>query len=744
MGEKYEVVSDKIITGLSQFKGFYSQDYYLEFEDRISTMKDTIEESQKEGRLLKIGIVGEVKAGKSSFLNALIFDGEDILPKASTPMTAALTKITYAEKQSAKIVFYSVNDWRRIESFSEEYNSQFEDLYNAYVEKHEQSQIKSQQMAGENSGCVVYMPPKSREEMKRSLDKKIPDRLIACKELTDLAQSSSIDIHEYLGSEPLVLDVDDMKNGLHDYIGANGRFTSIVKHVELQMNNELLKDIEIVDTPGMNDPIISRGETTKKFLRNCDVVFLLSYCGQFMTQEDINFMCQTLPNEGIKNVVIIGSKFDSGVLDDNKSKSYKDAVNKSADLYRKEAEQNVKKCLVGGSNAEILRSINESLPPNFVSSVLFSCAVKKKKGEEYSALEENIIQQLKNHFSDFEDEVKILLSLSGIIQVKKNKLEPIKNRKQEIIKETNRKILSTNKDVLLRLLEDINIQALQNKTNLESYDKDQLEKKLLALQTKLNTMRREVKNIFENSAVEAAKFLNEMKVSIDKEIDNYVDFDVETKVTQHEGTYNDGFLGLRKNHYTYEETTYHASVADVIQNMRGYLVRCKQLTNEEFDKIINLRILREKVKATVIGAFDLGDKAFNENDILIPLEIVIKKIKIPEINIEVEEFEPMIVDAFSGATVSNDAIHELRLQENRVLEKISIRVKGEIDNCKNKVDSVMSQQAATFVDNIIKLLTDNIENIRSQIDDKENSIRQYDTLIKLLAEYKEFITSMEM
>ena len=45
----------------------------------------------EEGDTLQIGIVGQVKAGKSSFLNALFFDGENILPRASTPTTAGLT-----------------------------------------------------------------------------------------------------------------------------------------------------------------------------------------------------------------------------------------------------------------------------------------------------------------------------------------------------------------------------------------------------------------------------------------------------------------------------------------------------------------------------------------------------------------------------------------------------------------------------------------------------------------------------
>ena len=104
----------------------------------------------------------------------------------------------------------------------------------------------------------------------------------------------------------------------------------------------------------------------------------------------------------------------------------------------------------------------------------------------------------------------------------------------------------------------------------------------------------------------------------------------------------------------------------------------------------------------------------------------------------------MIIDAFSDASVKNEDIHALRLQENQALEAIATRIKREIDLCDNRVKSVMAEQAATFVDNIIKQLTDNIENIRNQIDDKENAIRQYDTLCKAITEYKKMVSEMEM
>ncbi|OOF46155.1 dynamin family protein [Rodentibacter trehalosifermentans] len=91
----------------------------IELENDLEKMKD-------QSRLLKVGIIGRVKAGKSSLLNALLFDGENILPKAATPMTAALTVMEYGEKIRAEIDFFTQQDIDNIESESKKYLNAFE------------------------------------------------------------------------------------------------------------------------------------------------------------------------------------------------------------------------------------------------------------------------------------------------------------------------------------------------------------------------------------------------------------------------------------------------------------------------------------------------------------------------------------------------------------------------------------------------------------------------------------------
>ena len=81
----------------------------------IENFKIKTEDFYRENRKLNIGVVGQVKAGKSSFLNTLLFDGEEILPKASTPKTATLTRMEYSEHNRIQVEYYSAEEWEVLE-----------------------------------------------------------------------------------------------------------------------------------------------------------------------------------------------------------------------------------------------------------------------------------------------------------------------------------------------------------------------------------------------------------------------------------------------------------------------------------------------------------------------------------------------------------------------------------------------------------------------------------------------------
>ena len=60
--------------------------------------------------VLTIGVIGQMKCGKSTFLNSFVFE-DDVLPAATTPMTAALSVITYGEDKKIVAEFYTKDEW---------------------------------------------------------------------------------------------------------------------------------------------------------------------------------------------------------------------------------------------------------------------------------------------------------------------------------------------------------------------------------------------------------------------------------------------------------------------------------------------------------------------------------------------------------------------------------------------------------------------------------------------------------
>ena len=98
------------------------------------TLAKQIDDMNDENRLLKIGIIGRVKSGKSSLINALVFNGRDILPKAATPMTAALTVLEYGENLAGEVEFYTDEDLKKIKDKFDSYQRQLKEQTNKEFE----------------------------------------------------------------------------------------------------------------------------------------------------------------------------------------------------------------------------------------------------------------------------------------------------------------------------------------------------------------------------------------------------------------------------------------------------------------------------------------------------------------------------------------------------------------------------------------------------------------------------------
>jgi len=210
---------------------------------------------------LTIGVIGQMKCGKSTFLNSFVFK-DNILPAATTPMTAALSVITYGEKERIVAEFYTKDEW-----------------------------AEQKMQASRNE-----------DEAENTLD---ASKIKAAKELVAKATSLGASLENYLGQTQ-----EDSFSNLIEYVGADGKFVSITKSVTIYYPHEYLKGVEVVDTPGFNDPIVSREERTKEFLKKADVVIMMLYAGRPFDATDRDIIFKNVRQCGIGKVLVGINKYD--------------------------------------------------------------------------------------------------------------------------------------------------------------------------------------------------------------------------------------------------------------------------------------------------------------------------------------------------------------------------------------------------------------------------------------------------
>ena len=85
----------------SAIKKLYELTTNIQNTDLSNTVKDILDRISAPFTFV---IVGEVKAGKSSFVNALLQAGKDICKVAPSPMTDTIQLITYGEEEAVEHV----------------------------------------------------------------------------------------------------------------------------------------------------------------------------------------------------------------------------------------------------------------------------------------------------------------------------------------------------------------------------------------------------------------------------------------------------------------------------------------------------------------------------------------------------------------------------------------------------------------------------------------------------------------
>lgn len=179
-----------------------------------------------------IALVGTIKAGKSTLINALL--GHEYASTKVTPETASLTKFKKGKNNYVKIVFYSSDEWEALWKSANDAN--------AAVFLEEYSKLEAQ------------------SEKTRWLNKK--EQIINC----DSQETLVKEIQKWTSS----------KSSCHYF----------VKEVEVGLKEfELPEGVVIVDTPGLDDAVEYRSNITRDYINRANAVLVCVKSDALTAQE---------------------------------------------------------------------------------------------------------------------------------------------------------------------------------------------------------------------------------------------------------------------------------------------------------------------------------------------------------------------------------------------------------------------------------------------------------------------------
>lgn len=720
-----------------------SQKYFSELSNIAKTLDTNLLVAQEEGRNLRIAIVGQMKAGKSSFLNALLFP-IDVLPKAATPMTAALTRIGYAEKPYAEIEFYSVNDWDSINQAAEEYHIQYRAIEQQLSQEAPESLPKS--LFG-NIKKIVPNKPKNIDPA--IIQSKISEELRSCRELVDMARQ--LNLQQYLGTKKRIeaTSLVELANELKNYVGSQGKFTAITKMFSIYINDERLHGIEIYDTPGFNDPVISRGQQTRTFLGQCDVVFLLSIVSQFLTVSDLRLLREQLTASGIdsKAVFLVGSqrdlvfRMDRQILTDAKllAQRYPVEVRPQATIsammqlldkkIQQMTETQIKQHL---SNPDLdeaskaLLTVIQSTEPHLISALTWRIAedlpnLSSELQEQYDAL---------CFDTSFNFNVEQLEQFSNIIELRKV-IEQQKERKQEL---TQAKVTLLLEGVqqrtqaiqqeLLKLVND-KIDLLDNQSIEQlNTQKQIIEKNMKNGRSKLEytiheeskAVSHQVRGLSLQLQTERQAFLS-ISISEDRKIE-YEQYEKSGFWAGVARFFGVGGTGTREKVIV----TPYAQVQDSIEQIETFGRTAVGQLQRSLNSIIDMPKLRKNIVMAAINLFDTSDPDFDVDFFKLQVSQCLESYEPPKLNLDVSQVVDRIVDKFDIGKVTNSEIQQLKQAHHQAISTLSEHVVQLTKQAEHDLEQYFESMQQILVNKIIGEIQNNLQGLIEHIEQKENTL----------------------
>ena len=698
-------------------------------------------------RDLRIAVVGQMNAGKSSFLNAALF-GRDLLPKADTPMTAALTKIVFAPRAKAEVVFYSADDWADIEQRANDYPR-------AYAEE-ERKLMEESQPGSPFVKVVTALRKPTADEVKR----RIPEAIRSSLELVEKARQHGLNVHDYLGRTEVLESVDgaeDLARALHEYVGSGGRFTAITKMSVLHVDDPRLQGLEIIDTPGFNDPVVSRGQITRNLLGQCDVIFLLSAVSQFLTASDMAVLREQLPEAGIddKAVFLVGSQRDLALRQDRgiavtASKfaervppEQRSAARASAMIQlldKKLTEQanitldaQIKQSGQDEKTRRILGAVKQTAP-RFISGWAWMVA------EHFTSLSDDDRYQLDQlcTATGYPFEPDSLRQLSNIPALRDEILAQ-RERKQQLIAGKEQALIEGMRNGARERLQQIEHSLQERGERVRNGDIGELEKSEQDMLRHMQGGKARLEGVFDEQVVKASQQFALLKTEIRGQAQKYSRVDVVKETTTESYTvstsnwYNPFSWGDRETRYR-DVVTVYASAQDAIEQVQTFALQTTKSLQKAIIDCVDLDELRRKVGVAAMSLFDTGSADFDAELMLAEVNKSLRRITIPDVSVGNKDYSQSIVKAFGSDRVSENQIKGLNEAQREAVAAIIADLEAEVERKVKAIETSLDSTGKTFVEDMSCDIQQSLTQLRIDIANKEQSIQQIAAARQAVAE----------
>lgn len=229
-------------------------------KEREEKMTGFIEACEEQA--FQVAIVGTVKAGKSTLINALL--GDELASMDITPETSVLSKFRNSkEKDYIRVKFYTKAEWAQLTRSAE-------GVENGFMKQMEKAGVSAEsELIGRRGKRYTYFEFDDREALKKGLER-----------------------------------WTDSESPEHFY----------VSEVEIGIKDSVLPDgVVLVDTPGLNDPVAYRSEVTRKYINKAHAVIACLNAKNIETS-DIRFLGRIKANlkaDDLENLFIVATQTDT-------------------------------------------------------------------------------------------------------------------------------------------------------------------------------------------------------------------------------------------------------------------------------------------------------------------------------------------------------------------------------------------------------------------------------------------------